>query len=347
MGAPKRSKILSTTASARPLAVAIAAVVLAVLGGCRGIQQAGQSPSGPKMHPVASEWPRAFTDDLGNTVTLKEAPQRIVTLSPNLTEIVFVIGAEEQLVGRTDFCDYPREALDKPSIGGIINPSLEKLVSLQPDLVLAARGLDMAFLDRLGEMKIPVLGYDPQTLDDVIALIQRLGQLTGHDRQGAEAADKLAERKAQVEADSRRWAAVQLRVLFIVSREPLFVAGTTSFINDVIRTCGARNAIAGLPHVDQHRPWPQVSREAIVAADPQLIITQTHGTGGGETSSDILTELRATPAWREVAAVHTGQVYTINDDLVARPGPRLFEGLEQISQLLSEAAAQYVTQSEE
>lgn len=347
MRTAKDRAIVNTRWLAPLLTTAVAALVLLALGGCRSIQRTGQSPSGPKMYPVASDWPRALSDDLGNTVTFKEAPQRLVTLSPNLTEIIFLVGAGEQLVGRTDFCDYPPEALDKPSIGGIINPSLEKLVSRQPDLVLAARGVDMAFLDRLGEMNIPVLAYDPQTLDDVVALVQRLGQLTGHDQQGAEAADKLAKRKVQVEANSHRWTGVELRVLFIVSREPLFVAGVTSFINDVIRTCGARNAIAGLPHVDQHRPWPQVSREAIIAADPQLIIAQTHGAGGDETSAGVLAELRATPAWREVAAVHTGQVYTINDDLVARPGPRLFEGLEQISQLLSEAAAQYVTQSEE
>ena len=280
-------------------------------------------------------------------MTLNKPPQRIISLSPNLTEIVFLVGAGEQLAGRTNFCDYPPEALNKPTIGGIINPSLEKLVSLEPDLVLAARGVAAAFLDRLREMEIAVLGYDPQTLDDVIALVKRLGHLTGHEQEGADAAAQLAARKAQVEAGSRQWAAAQLRVLFVLSREPLFVAGTTSFVDDILRTCGARNAIAGLSGVDQHRPWPQISREAIVAANPQLIIAQTHGASSGETSSDILTELRTMPGWREVAAVKNSQVYTIADDLVTIPGPRLIDGLEEISRLVHEAATQYTVQSKE
>ncbi len=348
MGTPNQRPIPNLTVSGRPLALAIATLVLAILSGCRGGQQAGPSPSGPKMDPVASDWPRTFTDDLGNTITFEEPPQRIISLSPNLTEIIFLVGAEEQLVGRTDFCDYPPQALAKPSIGGIVNPSLEKLVSLEPDLVLIARGVDAAFLDRLRKMEICFLGYDPQTLDDVIALIQRLGQLTGHDQQGAEASDKLAQRKAQVEADSRPRADIQLRVLFVLSREPLFVAGTTSFVDNILRTCGARNAIAGVPHVDQRRPWPQISRETVVAADPQLIVfADTHGADSSSTSADTLTQLRATPGWRGVAAVLTGQVYTISDDLITIPGPRLIEGLEQISQLVHEAAGQYTVQPEE
>ncbi len=324
------------------LALVLAALVLAALGGCRGSQTPGQSPTASKMPPPVTDWPRAFTDDLGKTVTFKQPPQRLVSLSPNLTEIVFLVGAGEQLAGRTDFCDYPPEALDKPTIGGIINPSLEKLVSLEPDLVLAARGVDAAFLDRLREWEIPVLGYDPQTLDDVIALVERIGQLTGHDREGAEAADKLAARKEHVVSQSSRWADAELRVLFVVSREPLFVAGITSFVDNILRSCGTRNAIAGLSGVDQHRPWPQISREAIVAADPQLLIfAQTHGAGAADVPTDILAQLANTPAWREVAAVKNSQVHTINDDLVTIPGPRLIDGLEEIGRLVGEAVPSY------
>ncbi len=286
---------------------------------------------------MASNWPHSFTDDLGNTVTLNKAAQRIISLSPNLTEIIFLVGAGQQLAGRTDFCDYPAEAQAKPSIGGIINPSLERLVSLEPDLVLAARGVDAAFLERLEEMQIPFLGYDPQTLDGVIALVRRIGRITGHDRQGREAAEALAERKASVAAQHRS-ADNKLRVLFVLSRDPLFVAGATSFVDDMIRTCGARNAIRNVSTVDQSRPWPQASREAVVAADPQLIIfAQTHGPGTDDVPADILGQLRNMPAWREVAAVKAGQVYTINDDLVTIPGPRLIDGLEKVSDLISEA----------
>ncbi len=272
---------------------------------------------------------------------LNKPPQRIISLSPNLTEILFLVGAGQQLAGRTDFCDYPAEAQAKPSIGGIINPSLERLVSLEPDLVLAARGVAAAFLDRLEEMQIPFLGYDPQTLDDVIALVRRIGRITGHEQQGREVAEALAERKASVAAQ-HRGADNKLRVLFILSRDPLFVAGATSFVDDMLGTCGARNAIRDVSSIDKTRPWPQASREGVVAADPQLvIIAQRHGVEQPETSQAILTQLQALPAWREVAAVKAGQVYLINDDLVTIPGPRLIEGLEKVSGLINEAQSHY------
>jgi len=321
-------------------------IVIGLVGGCQTSRRPSDQP--PTAHlptaatTAASEpWPRSFTDDLGNAVILNKAPQRIITISPNLAEIIFLVGAGQQLAGRTDFCDYPPEAQTIPSIGGIINPSLEKLVSLEPDLVLAARGVDAAFIDRLREMQIPFLGYDPQTLDDVVALVRRIGQITGHDRQASEAAESLARRKAKVAAQ-HHGADDRLRVLFVLSRDPLFVAGATSFVDDMIRTCGARNAIRDVRTVDQNRPWPQASREAIVAANPQLIIfAHTHGAGAADVPTDILGQLRNTPAWREVAAVKAGQVYLINDDLVTIPGPRLIEGLEKISGLINEAPSHY------
>ena len=324
-------------------------IVIGLVGGCRTSRQPSDQP--PTAHlptgtvtATSKLWPRSFTDDLGNTVMLNKPPQRIISLSPNLTEILFLVGAEDQLAGRTDFCDYPAEAQAKPSIGGIINPSLEKLVSLEPDLVLAARGVHAAFLDRLWEMQIPFLGYDPQTLDDVIALVGRIGRITGHEQQGREAAEALAERKASV-ATRHRGVDDKLRVLFVLSRDPLFVAGATSFVDDMMGICGARNAVRDVSSIDQNRPWPQVSREAVVAADPQLvIIAQRHGVKQQESSRDILAQLQTLPAWREIAAVKAGQVYTINDDLVTIPGPRLIDGLEEISRLVDEAVRQYTIQ---
>ena len=321
-------------------------IVIGLAGGCQTSRQPSDQPPTAHLPTVtvtatSNLWPRSFTGDLENTVILETPPQRIISLSPNLTEIIFLVGAGQQLAGRTDFCDYPAKAQAKPSIGGIINPSLERLVSLEPDLVLAARGVDAAFLDRLKEMQIPFLGYDPQTLDDVIALVRRIGRITGHDQQGREAAEALAERKASVAAQHRA-ADNKLRVLFVLSRDPLFVAGATSFVDDMMGICGARNAVRDVSTIDQNRPWPQASREAVVAADPQLIIiAQRRGVRQQETSPDILAQLQALPAWREVAAVKGGQVYLINDDLVTIPGPRLIDGIEKISHLISEAQSHY------
>lgn len=294
------------------------------------------------VSPSCKAWPRTFIDDLGNTVTFAWAPRRIITLQPNLAEIVAVVGALDQLVGVTEFCEYPPEAADKPKIGGTTNPSLEKIVGLQPDLVLANRGNDKAFIKRLQELGISVLSYDPQALPDVIELVGRLGEVTGNEQQAEQAAQDLQERYEAVLDQSQTRPGPPLRVLFVVSWEQLFVAGATSFADDMITTCGGQNAVRQMRNVDQNRPWPQVSREAVVAANPQVVIcSSVHGRPPAAEADRILRRLEADPGWQQVAAVRHGQVHLLDDDLVTIPGPRLVEGLEEISRLLAQAADQY------
>ena len=144
-------------------------------------------------------------------------------------------------------------------------------------------------------------------------------------------------------AQAGQWSDRNLRVLFVLSQEPLFVAGKSSFVDDMIRTCGARNVIEQVASISRASPWPQVSREALVATDPQLIIFAETRSLGQATVPDMLTELRGTPAWREVAAVRAGQVCTINDDLVTIPGPRLIDGLEEICRLVGAARPRLAT----
>lgn len=326
--------------------VAITAVVMlaiagSLLGGCLR-----HRVTAPALSPItsgpSSDWPRTFTDDLGNTVTLAQPPQRIITLQPNLAETIALVGAIDQLIGVTEFCEYPPEAAAKPKIGGIINPSLEKIVSLQPDLVLASRGNDAAFIRRLQQLDIHVLGYDSQTLSDVIELVRRLGKLTGHEQQAEQVAQDLQRRRQVVLQQGQKLPGPALSVLFVLSWEPLFVAGAASFVDDMITACGGQNAVRQIATVDQKKPWPQISREAVVAANPQVIIsTASHGKPKTAETEQILHRLKVDPGWQQVAAAQHSQVYIIKDDLVTIPGPRLIEGLEQISRLLAKAADQY------
>jgi len=326
--------------------VAITAVVMlaiagSLLGGCPR-----HRVSTPALSPITSgpgsDWPQTFTDDLGNTVTLAQPPQRIITLQPNLAEIIVLIGAIDQLVGVTEFCKYPPEAAAKPKIGGIINPSLEKIVALQPDLVLANRGNAAAFIRRLEELDINVLGYDLQRLSDVIELVRRLGELTAHNEQAEQVAQDLQRRRQIVVQQGQKLPGPALSVLFVLSWEPLFVAGATSFVDDMITACGGQNAVRQIANVDQKNPWPQISREAVVAANPQVIIsTASHGKPKAAEAEQILHRLKVDPGWQQVTAAQHSQVYMIEDDLVTIPGPRLIEGLEQISRLLAQAADQY------
>ncbi len=327
-------------------------ITVLLLGGCRTSRQ----PSGPlpeahlpnsTVSPAIQTWPRTFTDDLGNTVTLARPPQRVITLQPNLAEIIALVGAIDQLVGVTEFCNYPPEAAAKAKVGGIINPSLEKIVGLQPDLVLVSRGNDMAFIRRLAELDISVLGYDPQTLPDVIELVRRLGEVTGHQEQAEQAAQDLRERYETVLRQASGRSGIRLRVLFVLSWEPLFVAGATSFVNDMITAAGGENAVRQITNVDQKKPWPQISREAVVAANAQAIIsTAAHGKAQAAEAEQILHRLKTDPGWQQVTAVKQGQVYIIDDDLVTIPGPRLIDGLETISVALARATQCYEGQDD-
>ncbi len=321
--------------------VAIVAMAGSLLVGCQPRRTAASVVPPATSRPRAG-WPRTFTDDLGNTVTLAQPPPRIISLQPNLAETLALVGAIDQLVGVTEFCNYPPEAAAKPKIGGIINPSLEKIVSLQPDLVLVSRGNDAAFIRRLQQMGIEVLGYDLQRLEEVIDLVRRLGEITGHHQQAQQAVEDLQCRREEVLEHGQRLPGPALRVLFVLSWEPLFVAGATSFVDDMITAAGGQNVVRYITNVDQNKPWPQISREAVVAANPEVIIsTAVHGLPQRAGQEEILRRLKTDPAWRQVTAIKHGQVYIIEDDLVTIPGPRLIAGLEEISRSLAKAAEQY------
>ncbi len=321
--------------------VAIVAMAGSLLVGCQPRRPAASVAPPATSRPRAG-WPQTFTADVGKALTLAQPPRRIITLQPNLAETVALVGAIDQLVGVTEFCNYPPEAAAKPKVGGIINPSLEKIVSLQPDLVLASRGNDAAFIRRLQQMGIEVLGYDPQRLEEVIDLVRRLGEITGHHEQAQQAVEDLQRRREEVLEHGQRLPGPALRVLFVLSWEPLFVAGATSFVDDMITASGGQNVVRHITNVDQNKPWPQISREAVVATNPEVIIsTAVHGLPQRAGQEEILRRLKTDPAWQQVTAVKHGQVYIIEDDLVTIPGPRLIAGLEQVSEVLTQANRRY------
>ncbi len=337
--------VLMTFSKPKQLVV-IAVVAIVAMAGSLLVSCQPRRPAASVVPPATSRpragWPQTFTDDLGNTVVLAQPPRRIITLQPNLAEIVALVGAIDQLVGVTEFCNYPPEAAAKPKVGGIINPSLEKIVGLQPDLVLASRGNDAAFIRRLQQMGIEVLGYDPQRLEEVIDLVRRLGEITGHHQQAEKAAQELEKRQQAVIQQAQNLSTPGLKVLFVLSWEPLFVAGATSFVDDMITTAGGQNVVAHITGVDQKKPWPQISREAVVAANPEVIISTTvHGLPQRAGQEEILRRLKTDPAWQQVTAIKHGQVHIIEDDLVTIPGPRLIAGLEQVSEVLTQANRRY------
>lgn len=283
-------------------------------------------------------WPRTFRDALGSEVTLAGPAQRLVTMSPNLAEIVCAVGAGGQLVGVDAFTKYPPEAATKEKIGGITNPDLERILALSPDLVLVSRGLDRALIDRLKALGLRVLAFDPQSLDQVLDLIGEIGRICGKEAQAEQLTASLAARRDRVRAAAPS-GPQPVRVLLTIAWDGLFVAGLSSFANDLIETAGGVNAVARMPGIPPEKPWPNVTRELVVLSDPQLIILAGEeaapGSGG---AAGALAWLRGDKAWAGLSAVRTGQVVVLDADLLTIPGPRLFDGLEQLAAAVREAA---------
>ena len=269
-----------------------------------------------------SAWAFTVVDQAGRTLTLPASPRRIVSLVPSVTELLYAIGAQDALVGVTDFCDYPAEARRKPHVGDMISPNLETLVTLKPDLVVATRsGNREEIFDQLTRLGIPVYLVDPITVGDVLRLVSELGQLTGH-RDGAVAVEKdLGRRIAAVR--ERVAGRPHPRVLYVLWPEPLIVPGKGSLVTELIALAGGASVTA-----DQGQGYPRMSLEAAVGRAPEIIILARHGSRVGPAALTQWQRLESLPA------IKSGRLYMADGDLMHRYGPRVVVGLESLARMI-------------
>ena len=264
---------------------------------------------------------RELTDDAGRRVSLPARVTRVVSLAPNLTEIVFAIGGGDRLVGRTSYCDYPPEAKAVAEIGDTLHPSLERIIALKPQVVLISTSSQLeVFTQQLQNQNIAVFVTDPHDLQGVFRSIAQVGQIMGETLRTALLVESLRDRADDVETAVKGKQPV--RVFYQVSAEPLYTAGHDAFVTDLMRRAGALSVTADVPGA-----WPKYSNESALAARPDAIILPTGGSMGSA-NSDVTEALRQSPA-----ALH-GRVYKINDDYLTRPGPRAIDGLEAMARAL-------------
>lgn len=286
--------------------------------------QSSTAPAGPRAAT------QELTDETGRRVVAPATVQRIVSLAPNLTETIYALGAQERLVGVTDYCDYPPEAQAKAKVGGAINPSLEQIAALKPDLVLATRALNRReTVEALERLAIPTYATDPRSVEGVIESTRRIAAAIGAAEQGEALAGQLRARLAQL---SRRLAGRPAkRVLFVVWHEPLISIGSMTFLADALRRAGAESV------VETPQDWPKLNLEEIVRLQPDyLVFASSHS----ETVQRKIERLAARRGWRNLKAVKQRRVAVISD-AVNRPSPRLVEAVEQLArQLHPEAFAE-------
>ena len=269
--------------------------------------------------------PGTYTDDMGRAVAIDQVPQRIVSFGPNITEILFALGLEEKVVGVSDYCDYPEAAKLKPKVGDAYNPSLERIVELEPDLVLTVKQEQLnRELDALG---IEFMVLDPEDIDGILGDIELVGEITGTKKRAEELIKDMQDSISQVIALMED--APKVSVFFIIdATDPTlpWTAGTGSFIDALITMAGGEN-VAG----EAVGAWVPFSLEQVVSSDPEVIIIQTMIAGIPTISKE---ELDEHPVWGEMTAVRQGKVYIIDGDLVSRPGPRIVQGLEEMAKII-------------
>ncbi len=268
-----------------------------------------------------SDATREVVDEAGRRVQLPLHVDRIVSLAPNLTEIVFAVGAGDRLVGDTEYCDYPAQAKNVARIGDTMHPSIERIIALKPQVVLVSTASQLeAFTKQLDEQEIAVYVTNPRSLDEVFYSIKTLGDLFGqHDGTESIVAD-LRSRAAAVEVAMR--SVKPVKVFYQVSGEPLYTIGREAYLTDLVRRAGGLSVTADVPGA-----FPRYSDEAALAARPEAIILPGGGSMG-TANSTVAASLKNSPA------ALNNRVYRINDDHLSRPGPRLVDGLEEMARAL-------------
>jgi len=269
--------------------------------------------------------PATFTDDMGREVTIERIPGRIVSHVPGITEILYALELEEKVVGVSEYCDYPEEAKAKPKVGGFWDPSIEKIVNLTPDLVLT-NGSNQQLITQLDELRITCIVLQPKDMDGILKDIELVAKVTDTEDRGEKLIKDMQERMSYVMA--RVEGAPQLKVFYIIEATDLnnpWTAGPGSFIDSLITMAGGENIGAKAATA-----WAKMSIEAVVNSDPDIIILPTkHGTAF--TSPETL---EGHPIWQKITAVKQGRIFTIDDDLVSRYGPRIVLGLEEMAKII-------------
>ncbi len=262
---------------------------------------------------------KTFTDDVGRRVYLAKPARRVVSLAPSVTEILFAVGLDAEVVGVTTFCDYPAQAKAKPKIGSS-SPNLEAILGLKPDLIMANKNfIRPDAVAKLEQLKIPVFIFFPKTVEDILGHIGTVGRLVGHDREARAVTQGLRERLSGLR--SRMGAAKPVRVFYVVNTDPLISVGSGSFIHQMLELAGGEN-IVGHTTI----PYPKVSLEEVLRRDPEVLLFPV---GASEGIPEV--EQQRWRKWSSLSAVVHNRLHQVKAELVNRPGPRVVEGIEALA----------------
>ncbi|WAI02420.1 helical backbone metal receptor [Methanogenium organophilum] len=267
---------------------------------------------------------RTVTDDFGKEVYIPAPPQRIVSLAPANTEILYALGLGDKVVGVTDYCNYPEEALAAEKVGGYSSVNIEKVLQAKPDLVVAAFGNTAEVIEHLDNLGLTVISLNPASIGDVQDNIRLVGEATWADD---EAAVVVSEMQACIDAVETAVASADTTpsVVHMVWNDPIWVSGTGSFQDEMFEMAGGTNAF---PTV---QGWEIVSMEEFIVTDPDVIIANSGAGMGGEQYDILYRYVLDEPRFQGLSAVKEGRVYLVDSDIIDRGGPRIVEALEIVA----------------
>lgn len=296
------------------------------MGGKRRVRLRGLLLVLAWLLPAASPAAVSVTDDSGRQVSLAAPAQRIVSLAPHITELLYAAGAGERLVAVGSYSDYPPAARALPQVGSHSSIDYEHLLALQPDLVIAWQsGNGGRTIERLRALGLTVFVSEPRRLEDIPRTLERFGQLAGSSTSATPAAQAFRQRLQQLAEEYAQ--RPRLQVFYQIWNAPLMTINGEQVISQVIRLCGGENIFADLPTLA-----PQVNLEAVLAADPEVIVAS-------EVGPQPPAWLYDWRRWPQLKAVQQGNLFFLPSDLIQRHGPRILEGAELLCQQLAQARA--------
>lgn len=297
---------------------------LGVIVGCSSNDESEEVDTNEETEETSEgEFPLTVTDATGDEITFDEKAEKIVSVLPSNTEIAFALGLDDEIVGVTELDNYPEEAQEKETVGDF-QINVEKVISLEPDVVLADESVDEDALDQLRDADVQILVVKSATdFDEVYDAIHLIAEVTDSTEEADKIEANMEEKLASLEekvADIEEPKSVYVEI----SPSPeTFTAGKNTFINTILERINAENSAGDLDG------WPEVNEEAVIEMDPDVILTTY-----GSYVDDPVKEVTDRKGWSDITAVEDEQIFDVNEDLVSRPGPRLVEGAEELAKAI-------------
>ncbi|KHO61231.1 iron ABC transporter substrate-binding protein [Thermoanaerobacter sp. YS13] len=268
---------------------------------------------------VKTQFPLKVTDFLGREVTIDKKPQRIVSLAPSTTELIYALGAGNKVVGVTDFDNYPPEVKDVPKVGGFKGPNVEAITAQKPDIIFASTLSGKEQMESLEKMGIPVVMLEAKNIDQIYQSIRIIGQITGTEKKGEELIKQMQDKIKEINDKVKDLPKVS--VFYLVSLDGNWTAGKGTFIDELINLAGGKNV------AEDVNGWAQYSVEELVKKNPDVIITSPHAGN--------VKDIKNMAGYKDTNAVKNDKIFVIsNDDIISRASNRIVLGLEEIAKFL-------------